>query len=357
MMGIINHRPMNLIACIQYVSKMSCSIIHLSVTGASISHSIASGHSNASKTIKETRFGSLLSQDFKDNRFPKSVLNESTRLKASSTRSININRSSVASSVSIDRRLSHSASSYKHLGSLSSIENSWTKVFSRSIQSLCSASSVDDASYDIINRDEADSDVMNCGIEEDMVKLAVPIGCTFNMNCSTMWRLFKVDYNEISHRIIVSSYHRINPSSYFMPNSSPLYISLTTIHCQSHKHSKDLACNWFDVILIWGQDMLHCAITAASLRHLVPIIRQTFLYYARVDCIEYFSEQRWTVYCSVMFCGVAVKRTEHFIVKLHDRVLVTGHRLSYFRPSFGMHEQHWAASKAEELFCCSTVVQ
>ena len=179
------------------VSSICCSIIYWSVTGASISHSIASEQSNISKTIKETHRASLSSQDFKENRFPKSLFNESTRQKASSTRSINIiNRSSVASSFSIDCRLSRSASSYKHLGSLSSIENSWTKVFSTSIQSLCSASSVDDASYDIINRDEAGNDIINCGIEEDMVKLAVPIGSIFTMNCSTMWRLFKVNYHE-----------------------------------------------------------------------------------------------------------------------------------------------------------------
>ena len=129
---------------------------------------------------------------------------------ATSSRSININRSSIASNGSIDFRLSRSASSYKHLGSLSSIDNSWTKVFSKSIESLCSSTTVDDESYDIINRDEADDDSIDHGIEEDMVKHAVPVSSKFKMSCSVMWRLFKV--STLTFSSFICTFIHGNPS-------------------------------------------------------------------------------------------------------------------------------------------------
>ena len=157
-----------------------------------VSQNIASEQSYTMKTNRENRCNSLLSQKSTGGSFRRPKLDDSSRRMATSSLSININRSSIASNGSVDFRLSRSASSYKHLGSLSSIDNSWTKVFSQSVESLCSSTSVDDESYDIINRDEADSDSIDHGIEEDMVIHAVPVGSKFNMSCSVMWRLFKV---------------------------------------------------------------------------------------------------------------------------------------------------------------------
>ena len=162
-------------------------------TTPSTSQSVASEKSAmASVSSKGIDAESPSSYHFSENKFAKSLLSDCSRRKVSSTRSLNIKRASVASNSSMNYSLSRSASSYKHLGSLSSIENSWTKLFSRSIDSLCSISTEVDASYDIINRDEADEYCVNLGMEEDVVKLALPLGCKFFMSCSTIWRLFRV---------------------------------------------------------------------------------------------------------------------------------------------------------------------
>ena len=65
-------------------------------------------------------------------------------------------------------------------------------MFSRSVQSFGSNSSVDDASYEIIDQGEAENYLASHGMEEDVIKLGLPIGCSFDLSCRTMWRMFKV---------------------------------------------------------------------------------------------------------------------------------------------------------------------
>ena len=146
----------------------------------------------ASKSAKDQLDARRESASFQDKRYPKSLLNGSSRRKASSSLSLKMRKGSVTSDISLNGPLSRSISSYKNLGSLSSIENSWTKLFSRSVNSLCSSLSVDDASYDIINRDEAGTFFTSQVMEEDVVKLALPVGTEFHLSCKAMWRIFKV---------------------------------------------------------------------------------------------------------------------------------------------------------------------
>lgn len=158
----------------------------------SVTHSVGSGKSEAISKISRENHEDV-KNEFIQDRYRKSLLNETSRQKATSC--VTLNGSRKSSTISVGGPLTRSSSSYRNLGSLSSIENSWTKVFSRSVQSFGSNSSVDDASYEIIDRGEADNYLASHGMEEDVIKLGLPIGCSFTLSCRTMWRMFKVTFN------------------------------------------------------------------------------------------------------------------------------------------------------------------
>ena len=159
---------------------------------SSVTHSIGSGKSEKISRVSRENHEDIKNEFVRD-RYKKSLQNETGIQKATSCMTLNTSRK--LSTISVGGPLTRSSSSYRNLGSLSSIENSWTKVFSRSVQSFGSDSSVDDASYEIIDRGEAENYLTSHGMEEDIIKLALPVGCSFDLSCRTMWRMFKVSSN------------------------------------------------------------------------------------------------------------------------------------------------------------------
>ncbi len=144
-------------------------------------------------TNREAERQPQLSKSFRENRFSRSVT-KARKKRAISCTDISIPHSSPISNMLSSAPLNRSSRSLQTLGSLPSIHNSWTRIFSAlsTSLSLSTTSSVDDASYDIINREEVESNFVNHGVEEDVIKLAIPVGCAFDVSCQTMWRLFKV---------------------------------------------------------------------------------------------------------------------------------------------------------------------
>eukprot|EP00794_Sanderia_malayensis_P018269 gene18269-20089_t len=157
---------------------------------------------------KERKKQAYISKSFKPNHFPASLIATASR-RTTSCIDISVERdSSVVSDLEFDvtmnqSPLTNSFHSLKALGSLPSINNSWTQLFglgdSGGSCSNLSISDVDENSYDIIKQEEAGNMFKNHATEEDVIKLAIPVGSTFHMSCLTMWRLFKCITHEVCH--------------------------------------------------------------------------------------------------------------------------------------------------------------